>query len=220
MVKKLLRAVSSKFIQLASTLEQFGDLETMSVEEVIGRLKAHEERLKGRDDQDDRKLLLTHQEWSARKKKERDSKDKQGHGGPGSSRGRGKGRGRHGGGRGGRGRGNHGNQKTSSASGSNNYDESKVQCYNCQDFGHYASECQNPKKERNQEANLIQDDNEPALLLSSIEGGEENGEVYLNEENVTPNLRSRSKAKHQSNIWYLDCGASNHMTGMKANSKP
>ena len=42
-VKKLLRAVSSKFLQIAYTLEQFGDLETMTVEEVIGRLKAHKE---------------------------------------------------------------------------------------------------------------------------------------------------------------------------------
>ncbi|GKA28552.1 putative reverse transcriptase domain-containing protein [Tanacetum coccineum] len=77
-VKKLLRAVPSKFLQIASTLEQFGDLDTMTVEEVIGRLKAHEERMKGHGDSDDRKLLLTHQEWSERNKKrgEGDSKSK------------------------------------------------------------------------------------------------------------------------------------------------
>ncbi|CAN6326045.1 unnamed protein product [Urochloa humidicola] len=44
-VKKFLRAVPRKFLQIASTIEQFGDLETMTVEEVIGRLKVHEERL-------------------------------------------------------------------------------------------------------------------------------------------------------------------------------
>ena len=60
-VKKLLRAVSTKFLQIASTLEQFGDLETMTTEEVIGRLKAHEERMKGHGESDERKLLLTHQ---------------------------------------------------------------------------------------------------------------------------------------------------------------
>ncbi|XP_074356424.1 uncharacterized protein LOC141696136 [Apium graveolens] len=42
-VEKLLRAVPSRFLQITSTMEQFGDLETMSVEEVIGSLKAHEE---------------------------------------------------------------------------------------------------------------------------------------------------------------------------------
>lgn len=45
-VKKLLRVVPSKFLQIASTIEQFGDLETMSVEETIGSFKAHEERMK------------------------------------------------------------------------------------------------------------------------------------------------------------------------------
>lgn len=39
MVKKLLRAVPSKFVQNASTIEQFADMETMTIEEVIGRLK-------------------------------------------------------------------------------------------------------------------------------------------------------------------------------------
>lgn len=68
-VKKLLRAVPSKFVQIASTLEQFGDLDVMTVEEVIGRLKAHEERIRGHTDSEERKLLLTHKEWSERNKK-------------------------------------------------------------------------------------------------------------------------------------------------------
>lgn len=46
-VKKLLRAVPTKFLQIALAIEQFGNLETMSVEEVTGSLKAHEERLQG-----------------------------------------------------------------------------------------------------------------------------------------------------------------------------
>lgn len=46
-VKKLLRAVPTKFLQIALAIEQFGNLETMSVEEVTCSLKAHEERLQG-----------------------------------------------------------------------------------------------------------------------------------------------------------------------------
>ena len=34
-VKKLLRAVQARFLQITSTLEQFGDLEKMTVEEVV-----------------------------------------------------------------------------------------------------------------------------------------------------------------------------------------
>jgi hypothetical protein len=43
-VRKFLRAVPSKFLEIAS-IEQFRDLKTMTMEEVNGRLKAHEERL-------------------------------------------------------------------------------------------------------------------------------------------------------------------------------
>lgn len=47
-VKKLLRAVPSKFLHITSTIEQFGDLKTMYVEEAMGSFKANEERLKGK----------------------------------------------------------------------------------------------------------------------------------------------------------------------------
>lgn len=65
-VKKLLCVVPSKFRQIVSTLEQFGNLETMSIEEAIGALKAHEERLRGTVTTNDAQLLLTKEEWRMR----------------------------------------------------------------------------------------------------------------------------------------------------------
>lgn len=53
MVKKLLRAVPSNFLQISSTMEQFGDLEKMKVEETIGSLKTNEERLRGKTENND-----------------------------------------------------------------------------------------------------------------------------------------------------------------------
>ena len=48
------------FLEISSAIEQFGNLKTMTIDEVIGRLKAHEERLEGSsDEKDDGKLLLT-----------------------------------------------------------------------------------------------------------------------------------------------------------------
>uniref|UniRef100_K3XSH9 CCHC-type domain-containing protein n=1 Tax=Setaria italica TaxID=4555 RepID=K3XSH9_SETIT len=47
--KRLLRAVSDKFVHIASAIEQFEDLKKMTLEEVIGSLKAHEECVKARD---------------------------------------------------------------------------------------------------------------------------------------------------------------------------
>lgn len=59
-------------------------------------------------------------------------------------------------------------------------------------------------------------DDEPALLLT--ECGEK-GEVMMlvNEESVVPKLQSEVGDKHdESNLWYLDNGASNHMTAEKS----
>ncbi|GKA35766.1 NB-ARC domains-containing protein [Tanacetum coccineum] len=192
-VKKLLRAVSTKFLQIASTLEQFGDLDNMTVEEVIGRLKAHDRMIE-------------------RKKTEGESKSKSNRGGFGGSRGQGRGRGRSNGGRGTRGRGGSHYHKDGGRGSSSSQDKSKIQCYNCQEYGHYAAECTNPRRERSHENNLIREENEPALLLSALE---DKGEVFLNEENVNPRLKTGNGVVDQSKLWYLDTGASNHMTGDK-----
>lgn len=62
-VKKILRAVPTKFLRIASAIEQFGNLEQMSVEETVGSLKDHEERLRGKTDNGEHQLLLTEEEW-------------------------------------------------------------------------------------------------------------------------------------------------------------
>jgi hypothetical protein len=85
--KKFLRAVTNKFLQIASAIEQFCDLKTMTMEEVIGRLKAHEERLRGSRDVDEEHLLLTRAEWKARHEAENSSQGR-GRGGRGGGRGR------------------------------------------------------------------------------------------------------------------------------------
>lgn len=65
-VKKLLRAVPPKFLQIASTIEQFGNLDEMSMGEAIGSLKAYEERLKGIMVTQEEQLMLTVEEWRKR----------------------------------------------------------------------------------------------------------------------------------------------------------
>lgn len=69
-VKKLLTAVTPKFLQIASAIEQFGKVEELSVEEVVGSLKAHEERLKGTTETNQGQLLLTEEEWRKRENNE------------------------------------------------------------------------------------------------------------------------------------------------------
>ncbi|KAF0900378.1 hypothetical protein E2562_031576 [Oryza meyeriana var. granulata] len=45
-VKRLLRAVCVKFVHITMTVEYFGDINKISMEEVIGSIKAYEERVK------------------------------------------------------------------------------------------------------------------------------------------------------------------------------
>ncbi|XP_039771831.1 uncharacterized protein LOC120639992 [Panicum virgatum] len=121
-VKKLLRAVSTKFINIASSMVLFNDINKMTMEEAIGSLKAHEELLKGREVQTEEQLLMARAQ--------------------NSSQGRGRGRG----------------------GGEERKDKSKVKCYNCQDFGHYAWEC--PKKGKEEKALIAEGyaSDEPTLL--------------------------------------------------------
>lgn len=196
-VKKLLRAVPTKFLQIASAIEQFGNLETMSVEEVIGSLKAHEERLSGQSDsKEGQQLLLTEEEWSKRENsggkllltREEWLKRSNKEGQVGSDY-----------------------RERNNQGGRGRFDRSKIKCFNCGAYGHFQSECRKPKKDRMQrgEANLTQTyDEEPALLVAMNEEGAE--DVILLSEGADSNLNMK-----EENIWYLDNGASNHMTGCR-----
>lgn len=60
------------------------------------------------------------------------------------------------------------------------------------------------------------EDEEPSLLLEKLEKAEPQV-LLLDESDVKPRLISANEGKHfESNLWYLDNGASNHMTGQKS----
>uniref|UniRef100_A0A0A8YGT6 CCHC-type domain-containing protein n=1 Tax=Arundo donax TaxID=35708 RepID=A0A0A8YGT6_ARUDO len=115
-VEKLLRAVSPKFDQIACAIEVLCDLKSMTVEDLVDRLKAYEIRLQDQG-------LMTQAEWEAEMKK-RDGEAGRGRGGRGKGIGCGDGE-----------RCNVFGKK------GRKFDKSKVRCYNCQDYGHFASEC-------------------------------------------------------------------------------
>ena len=204
-VKKLLRAVPSKFLQIASAIEQFGKVEEMSVEEVIGSLKAHEERLKGINEVNQGQLLLTEEEWRKRENNEgqllltREEWLKRTN--------------RNGTRSGGENRGKDGVRGVR--------DKSRVRCFKCQAYGHFAVECRKPRRngEMPTEANLSQTiEDEPTLLISEVEEIEARS-MLLKEDAVIPKLRANDKEQRESQVWYLDNGASNHMTGQRGKFK-
>lgn len=82
-------------------------------------------------------------------------------------------------------------------------------------------ECRKPRRDRDtqKEVNVsyIQGE-EPALLM--VEADNSVGDVMLlNEEAVVPKLKSTMGEQKESQIWYLDNGASNHMTGQRGKFK-
>ncbi|XP_074342357.1 uncharacterized protein LOC141679888 [Apium graveolens] len=169
-VKKLLRAVPTRFLQILSELEQFGNLETMTVEEVTGALKSYEERLQGQEEssQGHHQLLRS--------------------------------------------------GKNNSVGGSDYRvrdnrvvrDRSTIKCFICGSYGHFVIEYRKLRKVKQQkgEVNLTQlNDEEPALLMVMCER-DANDIIRLTEDKKPMNKKEMEK-----NIWYLDNGASNHMTG-------
>ncbi|GJX57967.1 zinc finger, CCHC-type containing protein [Tanacetum coccineum] len=160
-VRKLLNAVPDKFLQIVASIEQYSDLDEMSVEEAIGRLKTFEERIKvkkGKAFEDQDKLLFAKHNDNGR----RHHYDDQGGGRyiPPHSRNRDDNR-------------QHGKEESFSQ----DYNEemrkprdfSKVKCYNCNEYGHYASHCRkrDQRQQRREASNLVEEDLEPTLLMAS-----------------------------------------------------
>ncbi|GJW52648.1 zinc finger, CCHC-type containing protein [Tanacetum coccineum] len=171
LVRKLLNAVPDRYLQIVASIEQYSDLDEMTLEEAIGKYF------------------------------------------------RGRGRGRH---KFSQGR-NHENFKEERKDGEtshrsydkNNfkkstYDTSKVKCYKCKKLGHIAPNC-HLKTRPNEQSNLVEEDLEPTLLMAILEVEEQ--EVSLHEENVG------YKETNMNSLWYLDNGASNHMTGIREHFK-
>ncbi|XP_023772790.1 uncharacterized protein LOC111921438 [Lactuca sativa] len=178
------------------------------------RLNAYEERIKGEDKviNSQNKLLYSKTESSNRNT---DSSRGRGRGSNNRGRGRGGGRG------GGRGRGNTKNHNHPESS--KNRDDQKqkgkqrekrdlsnIQCYRCDKFGHFASRC--PDRIKNHEANLNQThegdtyhEEGTFFMMNTIQET-----VFLNEDKyIPPKVEANAD---EDRIWYLDTGASNHMT--------
>uniref|UniRef100_A0A2N9GX95 Uncharacterized protein n=1 Tax=Fagus sylvatica TaxID=28930 RepID=A0A2N9GX95_FAGSY len=199
-VEKILRSLTSKFDYIVVAIEESKDLESMTPDQLMGSLQAHEERLNKKKQEPleqvlQSKLTLNEKGW-------RDS----------SQRGRGRGRGRsQGRGSGGsNGHSSHNNEDRAQNSQTTRdhgrgsfsrpyrrrYNKNNVKCYNCQRFGHYASECRSATNNVEEKANYVEDLNEevePTVLLAY-----------------------KGENKEEENVWYLDTGASNHMCGNKA----
>jgi hypothetical protein len=187
-VEKVLRSLSSKFEHVVIAIEESKDLERLTIEELLGSLQVHEQRMQKNANSTvlehalESKLTLNDQRKSS------------------SNRGHGRGRrcgtyqrpvvsqqenqsfiGRGRGGNRERGRSTYGCGNTKN-----------VQCYNCKKFGHYASDYWYKDDEQ---ANVAEATNDVC------------GESTL--------FLTHDDSNSQYEAWYLDSGASNHMCGRR-----
>lgn len=191
LVKKFLSSLPSrKYIHIVASLEQVLDLKSITFEEIIGRIKTFEERISVDEEetQDNQKLMYANSDSTS---KNNDSN--------GFSRGRG---------RGGRnynrvrGRGRYNDRYYGDV------DLSKITCFRCDKNGHYASTCpdrllklQEATETKDKESDTAEAEE---LMMNEI--------VFLNEKHVNP----QEFEVNAENVWYLDNGASNHMTGNRS----
>ncbi|GKD00582.1 zinc finger, CCHC-type containing protein [Tanacetum coccineum] len=143
LVRKLLNAVPDRYLQIVASIEQYSDLSEMTLEEAIGRLKTYEERIKHKSKQVDNqdRLLFTRYQEQGRMR---------GHGGFNQSRGQ----------------ENNFKKETHNNSNKLTHDKSKVMCFKCKEYGHFANRCPLKKEEQ---SNLTEEDLEPQLLMAIIE---------------------------------------------------
>lgn len=202
LVRKFLKSLPrKKYIHIVASLEQVLDLNTTNFEDIIGRLKAYEERISEEEEVDDDQGKFMYASSDTQNSQDRGYNRNTYSSYGENSRGRGRG------GRfyKGRGRGRYNNERDAYRT-NNEKDASRIVCYRCDKMGHFVIDCPDLKlklaetQENNENADT---QNADELMMHET--------VFLNEKNILPE-KYETDAR-DDNIWYLDNGASNHMTG-------
>jgi hypothetical protein len=216
-VKKMLRVLPQRYAQIAISIETLLDLKTLTIEELVGRLRMAEDRIEVETVTDKAgRLLLMEEDWVSRNRHRLLPESSSSSGGekksgysPSKSK-----------------NGGRADKKDSPVKlTSEGTPRRKGRCRNCGIYDHWCEDCKRPpKKERKEEAHVTRAEQEnPSLLLATVATARVHRAsfdvepvgvrtthqvVHLNEKKVFPVDRDEDK-----NVWVLDTGASNHMMG-------
>jgi hypothetical protein len=207
-VKKFLCMVPARFTQVVVTIEMFCDLKQLSVDELVGRLRAAEDRFDDKIEHLVDKtgcLLLAEVQWLEKHKHRLRGSHHDGGGNSGVSFPKTKMSSRH--------EGSNSGQVKLTYEGT---PRRKGRCRNCGIYGHWAEDCKRPKKGRKKEVPALEAnvavggaDHPGALMLATCDVVHRHDQHVHLSQGTTPISMS-------DDMWVLDTGASNHMTGSRS----
>lgn len=187
-VEKILHSMTREFNYVVCSIEELNDINDLSLDELQSSLLVHEQKM-------NRSLTANEQALKASTTTHSNNSRRRG-------RGRGRGRGDRGHRDGSRNKDDKRNFKANNEQfqgkgRGRDHGKSKVECFRCHKYGHYAVECYTRlpnDKEKGENSNFVEDKKEVETLLMSAHEGK----------------------KIESDMWYVDTSCSNHMSRSKS----